>query len=231
MPRDPQEELRSFLDTALSYAYFNPNADGVTPIPVRRVDGSRLVVIVGENASGKSFLRKLFSGLSRRDSIEFMGLSMQGRRQGAANPMIGFIYGDEEYNSTGQNSAGTVLIGIRTCRERSTPHRIFWDEPDIGLSDGWAAGMGIAIRDFALTMPELTQAAFVVTHSKALVRELLPTAPTYICVGTDPPASLAEWVERPASPRPLAELSEEAHQRFRLIQAILNGNDRSRSGS
>jgi energy-coupling factor transporter ATP-binding protein EcfA2 len=196
------------------------------PIPCHRVDGDgNLVVIVGENASGKSFLRRILTALCREADIEMMPISMEGRG-GSYGGLRGFIYGDESWQSTGECSSVTVVTGIKTCQGREKPHVIFWDEPDLGLSDGWAAGMGIALRQFADTMPKLTYGAFVVTHSRALVSELLPANPHYLHVGTDPanaPPTLEAWVNRPIKARPIEELRDESYRRFKMIQAILDG--------
>ena len=100
---------------------------------------------------------------------------------------------------------------------------MFWDEPDLGLSDDWAAGMGQALCAFAKNLPATTYGALVVTHSRALVRELLPASPHYLYFGTKKaPVSLAEWVDRKPVARDISKLSGESHTRFKLIQKILN---------
>jgi len=139
--------------------------------------------------------------------------------------MAAMVYGDESWESTGVLSSRTILTGTSTCRGRKSKHAIFWDEPDLGLSDAWAAGAGRHIREFAGDFPRNTVAAFVVTHSKALVRELLPAKPTYLHLGKEPseaPQSLAEWVEHQPEARDLEELGKESRERFKMIQHILN---------
>lgn len=225
---------RSFADAStlltrvLDLNYFVPNDDGVTPIPYRRVEGrkgSSLVLFLGENASGKSFARRIVTAIARENEVECIHISMQSR---AADPMMSggirsFIYGTEDWQSTGENSVGTVLGGIRTCLGRETPHVMFWDEPDIGLSDSWAAGVGVAVHDFVGRLTENTKAVFVVTHSKPLVSQLVPLDPHVVFFGErkEQPESLQAWIDRPAVPRDIAMLGKASHRRFLLIEAIL----------
>jgi hypothetical protein len=72
-------------------------------------------------------------------------------------------------------------------------------------------------------MPEHTKGAFVVTHRRALVRQMMPANPHYVYLGSmTPPATLQEWVDTPSPVRPIEELDEIAHRRFKKIQAILD---------
>jgi hypothetical protein len=189
-----------------------------------------LVVVVGDNAGGKSFFRRCVQGACSHSDVECIGISMEARGQGGF--VRACVYGTEEWQATGENSAGTVLTGIKTCRGREKPHTIFWDEPDLGLSDSWAAGMGQTIAEFAQDPPEHTRAIFVVSHSKALIWELLPAKPHYLHLGSvEAPPNLTAWLEQPVKPRDLTQLKEASHQRFKRIQRILNENKRDRGSS
>lgn len=201
-------------------AYFEGDKAAI-PYIWRRGRGS-LVVVTGENAGGKSFFRRLVQIACKRSKIECMTISMEGRQTGG--PWNAFIYGSERWEATGQNSAQTILNGITTCRSREHTHVIFWDEPDLGLSESWAAGAGQAIRDFMLEKPSRTRAAFVVSHSRSLIRQLLPVRPHYLYLGsTSGPPTLKDWVEHQPKPRSLADLPKESHKRFKAIQKILDG--------
>lgn len=216
-------DAEGLITESLTLDYFSPNNEGVTPIPAYFVPGKgKLVVVVGENASGKSFFRRIVSLVCKDVSIECMPISMEGRG-GYYGGLRGFIYGDESYEATGVNSARTVKQGLSTCASRDKPHVIFWDEPDLGLSENGCAGIGMAIREGLTTPPEHMTAALVVTHSKALVRELLPLAPHYLHLGSeDAPKTLFDWLQTPVTPRHPDELLEAGHRRFKLIQTILN---------
>lgn len=220
------------LDHVFSLDYFQPDGNKSAAIPYHRIDGNDpLVVMVGENASGKSFVRRIVTLMARENDVESIHISMEGRAgpdfSGGLRP---FIYGDEGYRSTGENSASTVVTGIKTCRGREKPHLMFWDEPDIGLSDSWAAGVGVAIREFVKKPPEHTRAVFVVTHSKALVGQLAEFYPHFIYFGEDePPKTLFHWIERPIIPRDIEELGKLSHVRFKKIQKILDSVKKEKS--
>lgn len=216
----------TLLDRALDLAYFHEDEDGDVAIPFHRVNGrGRLILVVGDNASGKSFFRRIVQLLCKKSDIECMAISAEARRTISYNPWLTFVYGDEEHEATGVNSTNTVLTGIKTCQGRDSKHVIFWDEPDLGLSDSWAAGVGQKLCQFAQEPPKHTVAALVVSHNRALVRELLPAKPFYLHLGVkaeEAPPTLQEWVERPCAPRDPDRLPEQSRKRFKMIQHILN---------
>lgn len=239
MSREPKPwkvtDARTLIEEALTLAYFSPDPkDGLTPIPALFVPGQcPLIIIVGENASGKSFMRRIVTQIGREIKVEVMPISMEGRG-GSYGGLRGMIYGDESWESTGVCSVGTVRGGLSTCRARTSPHIIFWDEPDLGLSENGAAGVGQAIGQYMAEPNPHTMAAIVVTHSKPLVREVMeginpsPGAfrryPHYLHLGTDPkdaPPDLFEWLRTPVVPRSLEDIAEAGHRRFKLIQRIL----------
>jgi hypothetical protein len=216
----PFSDALTLVRQCLTLDYFHPNAREEVPVPTRFQEGSgSLVLALGENASGKSFFRRIVRQICKMGGVENIHLSMEGRGESFGG-LRSFVYGDEEQKSTGENSAGTILLAIRTSRGRDNKHVIFWDEPDFGLSDMWAAGAGVEVREFALDPPSNLVAAVLVTHSRAFVRELLPANPHVLWFGKGE-ESLQDWLVRPTSPRPLAELAEESRVRWKLIQEIL----------
>jgi hypothetical protein len=207
-------------------------------IPALWVKGSSpLFLVLGENAGGKSFFRRCIS-LEIRDRSgikEVIHLSMEARTgatfMGAAKA---FVYGDENSRSTGENSVNTISGAITTCRDRTHPHVLYWDEPDIGMSEGAAAGAGIAIAEFVADLPEHTKGVFITTHSRAMVEQLVDLKPHYLHLGTDPklaPQTLQEWLEREVVPVSPDELKEASRARFRAIQKILNKVRASKRGA
>lgn len=222
------QDASTLVKLALKLDYFQPGEDGSVPIPALWKKGKGpLTLVVGENASGKSFFRRVIGAICGKASerTEYMPISMEGRRNVAYNPHLVFVYGDEASNATGVNSAYTVTTGIRTSQGRDNRHVIFWDEPDLGLSDSWAAGMGQKFAAFAKEPTEHLVAAFIVTHNRIMVRELLDTEPNYLHLGVEPekaPQSLLEWVQRPIKARDIDNLAGESHERFKAIQKILN---------
>ncbi len=219
------------LDHVLSLDYFQPEGKKPPPISYHRVPGKDpLVVMVGDNASGKSFARRCVTAVAQKNKVESIHLSMEGRTGGMSGLMKAMVYGDEDWRSTGENSIATIVTGIKTCEGRENDHVIFWDEPDVGLSDSWAAGVGVAIRKFVQSPPVHTLAIFVVTHRKALVAQLLDADPTYVYFGEEgAPESLADWVDQPIVPRDIETLADLSHKRFQRIQKILNAVDKRKT--
>ena len=174
-------------------------------------------IVFGDGTGGLTSARSLSSSVSWSNASAAGGatfISPSLVRRSALRP------GKE---ATGVNSIRTVLAGIKTCRDRDKPHVIFWDEPDIGLSEGNAASVGKAIADFMADPPKHTKASVVVTHRKALVSELAAANPHYLYLGdADAPGSLEEWLVLPPVVRPLEEVQERALKRFRAIQKVLD---------
>ncbi len=217
--------LDSILEHLLDMRYFH-GEDGESPvIPLHYAPGKvPLFVVVGPNAGGKSFLRRLVQAVCRKQTprVECMAVSMEFRTE-SGNPARAFVFGAEDWESTGQISGRTITSGIKTCHDRKIEHVVFWDEPDLGLSDGYAAGAGRTLAAFAKSMPEKTLAAFVVTHSKALLRQLVDAEPHYMHVGDeDPPKTLRAWLDTEAPVLSIEELSEASITRFRRIQKIID---------
>lgn len=194
--------------------------DAKSVLPSFYVPGEgRLLLVLGDNATGKSVVRSCISSLCREAGVEAMPLSMRGRSEGGIGRV--FVYGDETWHSTGELSANIVLSGISTCRARDNLHAIIWDEPDIGMSDEFAKATGAEICRFARKPPEHTVAIVVNSHSRPLIQELLPANPHYLCMGRDPPPTLAEWLERPVGSRSLQDLLDESRRTQKKMFALV----------
>lgn len=189
-------------------------------VPVRYQPGiGKLVLCLGPNASGKSFFRRCLQQIANLDyKLPTMHLSMDGRSESGIKRA--FIYGSEQHNSTGHNSARTFLTSIKTSHKWG-PHLLFWDEPDIGLSDEHAAHLGLTLADFIRDPPESLKLACLVTHSRVLLRHI-PLGTGILWFGTNSYDSLASWLDREIIPQPLETLQQAGTDQFRQIQQILN---------
>jgi len=228
--------LLEWID-GLRYFYPDEACEGRIAIPkiIRPSESdSRLVLVLGENAGGKSFFRRLvWAGTSSKHKgplpvDEVIHLSMQARA-GGMGAMGAFVYGSESWQSTGENSAHTVAGGITTAKGRDHGVILYWDEPDIGMSESSAAGAALDLVDFLREAPEHVKAVFITTHSKAMVEKLLPLDPWYVHLGdSDGPRSIGEWLVRKPVPIRPAELKALSRRRFLDIQAILNSGKRKK---
>ena len=177
----------------------------------------QLLIITGENATGKSFVRRLINLVCRKENIELLHFSQQAKS--STGIISSMIYGDESYNSTGSLSAYLVTNGIKNCNDRTNKHYVLWDEPEMGLSDRYCAGMGNSINQFVNSMHENTIGSIIITHSKALTKQLLSSNPSHLRLGNN--LSLQEWINEEIEPSDLEELQKRNNEMFNRIQKIL----------
>lgn len=223
----PFDNAKQLVERILATRFF-AGAQAVIPAIWRPSRAAHpLVVVVGENASGKSFFRRCVYEMSRRSKIECLHISMEGRTAGY-NMLRSFIYGAEDYEATVINSIRTVLSGIKTSQSREVAHTLVWDEPDLGLSEGNAASVGARIAMLADEPPKQLRAALVMTHRKALVQALIaasPTPPHYLYLGDASGApDVHTWLAAPPILRPLEEVVRAGADRFQAIQRLLDRN-------
>lgn len=194
--------------------------------------GAHLVLLIGDNATGKSLFRRVVGAWCLKDydrdsrkgkKVEMIGLSMQDRAGGMMGIAHAFVYGDEHTNATGVNTGHTVTTAIKTAEGRDGPNVVFWDEPDTGLSDAYAADVGRRIAAFALKPPAHTRASFVVTHRKALVEQLLTAKPHVLFFGEHAPSTVEEYLTRPVKPANIEELYERGRALFLKVSKHLRG--------
>lgn len=238
-------DVRVLLDDVLDTVLFGPHPaiDGKTAIPAiyqPGAEGSKLVLVLGENAAGKSLFRRVVNMVTHRGKKaeygdpeikpgphavqEFLGLSMQGRTSGGFASSC--VYGEESYHSTGENSAHTLTGGLSNAAGRAYKTILYYDEPGIGMSARVAAGAGVTIRQFIeRDEAPLVQAIFVTAHEPALIRQLASLSPHYVYLGDeDGPKTLVDWLAAQEDPEPVMPevLKERARERFRLVQKVLN---------
>lgn len=212
----PQEMCEWMID---ELEYFTEGEDGVFFSNYTNNE-SPLTIVTGNNASGKSFVRKILQSMcAMRDAgkIECIHLSQQGRCTSGIPRM--FIYGSEDDESTGANTIQSITGAFSTSNKRDSEHFLIFDEPEIGLSDEYAGGMGIRIREFIEEKPDLLFGAVVITHSKYLLKELLPLNPNHMNVSDD--ATLEDIVNREVVPNPdLEGLKDKARDQYMKILDI-----------
>lgn len=201
------------------------------PLKASYMPGSgRLLVITGDNASGKSLFARLLSARAKQiHNLETMRISMELRSSAGIHQA--FVYGDEAWQSTGIISVHSITGGIKACRTRTNPHVILFDEPDVGLSEGYQAAVGSLIAKFTSDMPTKTQYCVVVTHSRRLVRQLVQCKPHFLRIGDS--KTLEEFLQEPrdCSIADLLALKNTANERFRTIAALMEENRKGRKST
>lgn len=207
------------------------------PCPVRMEPGARgdLLLVTGDNASGKSYVCQYLHALAspdrsvpkdERGAIEFMHVGMN-LRAGGPGMQRALMFGNEGRNSTGTISVRTIETGFSTSANRSHAHVLCLDEPDIGLSEEYQEACGHLIAEFARSPPRHLVGLVIVTHSRPIARVFNALDPVRLRVGTDDRPT-QDWLERPKSVslETLRQLSEVAHHRSRAITALIDARIR-----
>ncbi len=195
----------------------------------------KLVVVTGENASGKSLFVRAAAALLQQDGSSALPVSVSIReRTGAGSFEMGglrrvMMFGDEQEQSTGATSVGAVKTAFNNLG-RPEGSLLILDEPELGLSESYAGALGEYIGRQALEMPRACLGIIVATHSRPLVRGLaagfgkLP-AHAAVSAGTPARAGLAQWLE--AGERHTVEdllaLQDIALDRWRRTNKLLSG--------
>lgn len=204
----------------------------------------KICLITGPNSSGKSVIRKLLHQfelaacrpvhgnedkcnkchntgfiIDRRKEVEFIHISMEGRCNSSGIQKL-MVYGAEDDEGTGYNSIKTFKKALQTSQSRENDHILFFDEPDIGLSDGYSAGMGIEIVNFITTIPSYCRGVFVVSHNKSLAKQLLPLLPSHLRLSDD--LSIEQWINTCSQPKQLNDLIENNLKTWHKVQEIIN---------
>lgn len=225
--------LSAFLDTVLSKPLF-VDADSPMVKRVHRLDvtsDSPLVCVLGDNSSGKSLLRREVQETCEAASYGFFDLSMELRSQ---DPWIrAETYGDEEVMSTGMISLSAMRRSL--SRNHIEPCVLFWDEPDVGLSDEVAAGMGLEILNFlANNTSRGVLGFFLVTHRRSMLEIILeestrrPPHVLFVSASKKRPKTLTEWLDRKVVPRSSSSVIDEGVERFHAMNEYLNRSKRGR---
>jgi energy-coupling factor transporter ATP-binding protein EcfA2 len=208
------------------------HADGIKAHPQLRAPATKLAVVFGDNASGKSLMLTVMSaflGPMEESGEEKFSVSMHSRTSSGMGRV--FMYLDEDYNSTGASSLHAVTGAIYNAKKRKHPVWLMFDEPDTGLSDKFASAMGAYFAQEVNNLPKNIRGATIVTHSRPLLRRLLADLnepPHEIAMG--PEQSLAEYLDpttiQEASIDELLALSDQAGKTMKNVMSILHPQNR-----
>jgi hypothetical protein len=192
--------LRAVLE-AFANSHF---VDEDCPFPSRlALTDSRVAILTGANATGKSLVFRHLAAFGKKVKLSPMTLSIRERTgAGGSGMLAAFIFGDEQQQSTGATSVGVAICGFANVRSRleatpPVPSLLMFDEPEMGLSQGYAMAMGIFLAQQVMSLPAQAPGLIVVSHSRSLVRKLAETLdqpPSFIHMG-EKPQTLSQWLE------------------------------------
>jgi ABC-type molybdenum transport system ATPase subunit/photorepair protein PhrA len=182
---------------------------------------SPLVIIYGDNASGKSLIASAFEVSLRKPKeatpIEVRNACMRNRT--ASGMERAFIYGDESDQSTGQTSIAVVRKAINST-DGKRPGVVILDEPDVGLADRFQPALARYIVDTLKSFEGSDRGMIVISHNKILIGDIIggyDKPISFIGVGTE--QNYWDWVDaqRPATIGELFALSDKSHEQWRAI--------------
>jgi hypothetical protein len=187
----------------------------------------RVLIITGENAGGKSFIRRIFQAFlgNRRKPISSYSFSMEARSRSASdgNIFLTLAYGDEGYAATSANTVRSIRTILDTSDKGEKMHIIIIDEPEIGLSEETELAVGRMISErLSDEWPDNRVGVVVMTHSKHIVRELmgLPGSKFLNLFNRYPTADA--WLGREIVTTDLDAFCDDSLEKFRRIREMLS---------
>ena len=187
-------------------------------VPSDLIDNTSLAIITGNNASGKSLLRKYISMRCEQVKIKKFHFSQQGRSAGGFERAM--IYsGSESEDSTGQISVSVVIRAFKQIQNNKEPLIVVFDEPEIGLSEESQLGLAIYMKEQLKIAPESLLGTIVITHSRYFVGVLKDLPHKFFCFGEK---YLAEsWLNRGINPTDPQEIVERSHKQYQHFSQFL----------
>ena len=181
-------------------------------------DDTNFMVITGQNASGKSFIRRLLSAACKIEGIEAMALSMEQRTQSGV--MSAMIYGDETHEATGVLSGDLIYTGWKSARLRTRKHILLFDEPELGMGEELQHAACNHIVDQIADWHELLQGVVIMTHSRIFAERMVNECnATFRNMDGH---SLDSWLHRDVRNGPtLEELREISYEQYQKIHKAI----------
>jgi hypothetical protein len=205
--------------------------DSGSPFRAAVSGSARLLVVTGENASGKSlFVRVMAARLQQTEKVLPVTISIRERTGAGTSEVSGmrrvFMFGDEHEQSTGATSVNVVHNGFKNV---DRPSILILDEPEIGLSEAYAQALGTFIGEQAKDVPKQCIGVMVVTHSRPLVGGLIagygrrPTHVAVFPVEVPQKAGVTGWLDHveERSVEDLLALRDVGLERWRKVNKLL----------
>lgn len=139
----------------------------------RGADLSPTILLYGPNAVGKSLFQRALAQLAKQEGFEPLMVSMGMRTSSGMHRCFMFsAYGDQQ-ESSGLNSFIAARGALRTACSPERKALVILDEPDIGLSDGYAEALGEWLAREERGLHANSAGIVLCTHSKPMVRRYL----------------------------------------------------------
>lgn len=214
--------MKTFLNEMLNkiedrhYAVLNLEKDNqliFDKLSIHNAD-SNVVIIYGENASGKSLFSSIIEQCARSEKIGCRNACMRNRTSSGIEKA--FIFGDEGSQSTGATSLSVAVKCLSNTLKEDKDSLAILDEPDVGLSDYYTPALGKYIAEQMVTAPEHV-GLVLVSHSKLLMKSFLETYNKPVStIGINTELSLNDWISKNeiATLDELLSLDNKAHEKY-----------------
>jgi predicted ATPase len=164
----------------------------------------KVLFVAGENCSGKSYFVESLRSWVKAFIEKGTTISVSIRERTGAGLSDGsgmrrtMMFGDESQQSTGATSVGVIGRAFHNLVNRAEDgYRTFMvlDEPEIGLSESYTAAMGTWLGEQIAKMPAKTAGVVIVSHSRALAKnlQLVIGTPSFVHMGKA--VSFDDWVQ------------------------------------
>jgi len=188
--------MKEIINWALQQPFFdNPLSDESrknlkikSPLYVNfQENDSKLYVITGENATGKSYFIKTITAMSKQNNIKPYHMGMISRSSGLYDEGGEHFWSivPEEVASTGENSALLLLNGLEGIFKHDTKSVILLDEPTFGFSIGYQKVIADYIANFSVNIPLHLQGLIVCAHDYILLSKLSEIPHNHLRFGDD----------------------------------------------
>lgn len=192
---------------------------------------SPLILMAGENASGKSVICRLLGKLSIEHDLRHVEISMGDRNSKGVFSKIREYgrYGDEDRESTGYLTINRIIKDSKALLESDKDFCFVLDEAELGLSEEYHQALGQLIaRTHADFLASGRCRAFLVcSHSRILLKAILASTsprPSSIYLSMEPTdVTLYDWLDSPLMHRSiddLLSLPERAREKRRSINQL-----------
>lgn len=138
-----------------------------------KIEFGRIIILTGENGSGKSLLRKLIPHQLKHknnDEVVKVASTSMDSRTGLHSGLGGggVFLRDTEWIATSDNSFYFIKSLLNSVKDRF----VVIDEPEIGMSESLRMSLGHWLNKRLPEVLENNLAVMVITHSKEIVREI-----------------------------------------------------------
>ena len=185
---------------------------------IDQIQFGHVMVLTGENGSGKSLIRKLIprqlAGLNGGETVKVASISMDTRTDLHAElGGAGAFLRDTPWLATSQNTFDLIKGIFNSVTDRF----VVIDEPEIGMSDSLKMSLGHWLNQRLSDVLQKNKAILIITHSKELVRQLT-CEHTFINIQGK---TEDEWLNETPELIDLDEWEERNQQMYRALQERL----------